>query len=46
MIPASARLDGGLILIGTTSGSVPATAVYNAGKAVRPTDGALYVVFL
>ena len=46
MIPASARLDGGLILIGTTSGSVPATASLNGGKAVRPSDGALYVVSL
>jgi hypothetical protein len=46
MIPAPARLDGGLKLVGTTTGNVPATAVLNGGKALQVSDSALYVVFL
>ena len=46
MIPEPAKNTNGLTLLGTTTGNVPATAALNGGMALRPSDGAVYVVFL
>ena len=45
MFPQPVKIDGGLKLLGTTSGSVPASAVLFEGMAMKA-DGTLYVVFL